>query len=54
MPQSSPQWKSLFKHMVVEMLKKKKSKKNPTELIFLWVLYVLELQVKFSFKSVDS
>lgn len=53
MPQSSPQWKSLFKHMVVEMLKKK-SKKNPTKLIFLWVLYVLELPVKFSFKSVDS
>lgn len=50
MPQSSPQWKSLFKHMVVEMLKKI----NPTKLIFLWVLYVLELQVKFSFKSVDS
>lgn len=53
MPQSSPQWNSLFKHMVVEMLKKK-IQKNPTKLIFLWVLYVLELQVKFSFKSVDS
>lgn len=49
MPQSSPQWKSLFKHMVVEMLKK-----NPTKLIFLWFLYVLELQIKCSFESVDS